>query len=267
MSAATTFVQILILGTFHFLDFILSISLENFFQLKICSQVVSRNISLQNSKNVSHSNSKKTERLERQKEIVRGFQNLTEVSKILEYQMNHDIFGLIPTVCQDRFDQFDILHGFEENNFTESDDEFNHFDDIIGIDEIAAIISKGYEDIRASNPKIRSMENQIDKNQFDELIVRVLKRKSYRAFEELMIPFSEFQSSDMQIDALLLAAKFIPFVPKIAANIQYWVTSNLNLSTQQLQNYNENLPPTNCHQQNVSPLSKLALLTKTIADF
>ena len=60
-------------------------------KLKICSEAVTRNVSLQNSKNVSKSNSKKTEekfdRLKRQKEIVRGFKNLIEVSKILDYQL------------------------------------------------------------------------------------------------------------------------------------------------------------------------------------
>ena len=60
-------------------------------KLKICSEAVTRNVSLQNSKNISKSNSKKTEekfeRLKRQKEIVRGFNNLIEVSKILDYQL------------------------------------------------------------------------------------------------------------------------------------------------------------------------------------
>ena len=41
----------------------------------------------------------------------------------------------------------------------------------------------------------------------------------------------------MQFDALLLAAKFMPFVPKIASNIQYWVSSNLNVSNKQLEDY------------------------------
>ena len=89
---------------------------ENLFKLKNCSEIVSRNTSIQNSKNPSRTNSKKTERLDRQREIERGFQNLTEVSKILEHQLNHDIFGLIPTVCQDRF-QLD-LHGSVDNDFT-----------------------------------------------------------------------------------------------------------------------------------------------------
>ena len=60
-------------------------------KLKICYEAVTRNVSLQNSKNISKSNSKKTEekfeRLKRQKEIVRGFNNLNEVSKILDYQL------------------------------------------------------------------------------------------------------------------------------------------------------------------------------------
>ena len=59
-------------------------------KLKICFEAVTRNVSLHNSKNISKSNSKKTEekfdRLKRQKEIVRGFKNLIEVSKILDYQ-------------------------------------------------------------------------------------------------------------------------------------------------------------------------------------
>ena len=45
----------------------------------------------------------------------------------------------------------------------------------------------------------------------------------------------------MQVDTLLLAAKFIPFVPKIAANIQYWVKSILNISTTDLLDYNKAL--------------------------
>ena len=174
-----------------------------------------------------------SERLQRQNEIVRGYENLTEVSKILDYQLNHYIFGLLPTVCQDRFDDLEDLHHYEENNLTESDDESYIPDDIIGLDEIAALISRGYEDIRASNPDIWSHEKQID-----EIITRVIRRKSYRAFEQLMSPFEGLQGVDIQIEALLLAAKFVPFVPKIASNIQHWVTTNFNLSTMQLENYN-----------------------------
>ena len=128
------------------------------------------------------------------------------------------------------------MHHFEENNLTESDDDSYISDDIIGLDEIAALISRGYEDLRASNPVIWSHEKQIE-----EIIARVIKRKSYRAFEQLMTPFVGLQGIDIQIDALLLAARFVPFVPKIASNIQYWVTTNFNLSTKQLQNYNARL--------------------------
>ena len=174
-----------------------------------------------------------SERLQRQNEIVRGFENLTEVSKILHYQLNHYIFGLLPTVCQDRFDDLEDLHHYEENNLTESDDESYIPDDIIGLDEIAALISRGYEDIRASNPDIWSHEKQID-----EIITRVIRRKSYRAFEQLMSPFEGLQGVDIQIEALLLAAKFVPFVPKIASNVQHWVTTNCQLSTKQLEDYN-----------------------------
>ena len=175
----------------------------------------------------------RSERLQRQNEIVRGFENLTEVSKILDYQLNHYIFGLLPTVCQDRFDDLEDLHHYEENNLTESDDESYIPDDIIGLDEIAALISRGYEDIRASNPDIWSHEKQID-----EIITRVIIRKSYRAFEQLMSPFEGLQGVDIQIEALLLAAKFVPFVPKIASNVQHWVTTNCQLSTKQLEDFN-----------------------------
>ena len=132
---------------------------------------------------------------------------MTEVSKILEYQLNHNIFGLIPTVCQDRFDHLEDLHHRDENNLTESDDESYIPDDIIGLDEIAALLSRSYEDIRASNPDIWSHEKQIE-----DIITRVLKRKSYRAFEQLMNPFEGLQGIDVQIDCLLLAARFVPFV-------------------------------------------------------
>ena len=152
------------------------------------------------------------------------------------YQLNNYINGLIPTVCQDRFDHLDDLHRYEENNLTESDDESYISDDIIGLDEIAALISRGYEDIRSSNPDICSHEKQIE-----EIITRVIKRKSYRAFEQLMTPFVGLKGIDIQIDALLLAAKFVPFVPKIALNIQHWVTTNFNLSIKQLQNYDARL--------------------------
>ena len=84
-----------------------------------------------------------SERLQRQNEIVRGYENLTEVSKILDYQLNHCIFGLLPTVCHDRFDDLEDLHHYEENNLTESDDEPYIPDDIIGLDEIAELISRG----------------------------------------------------------------------------------------------------------------------------
>ena len=101
------------------------------YQLKICSEVVSRNISLQNSQNVSKKTSKKIERIRRQNDIVRGFQNLIEVSIILENQLNTDTSGLIPTVCRDRFDHvessddhiLDIFHVSERTIFTESNDE------------------------------------------------------------------------------------------------------------------------------------------------
>ena len=46
---------------------------------------------------------------------------------------------------------------------------------------------------------------------------------------------------DLQIDVLLLAAKFIPFVPSIASNIQTWVITNINLSNDQFEIYNEKL--------------------------
>ena len=40
----------------------------------------------------------------------------------------------------------------------------------------------------------------------------MIEGKSYRAFEELMSPFEDFQGIDIQIYAVLLAARFIPFV-------------------------------------------------------
>ena len=138
----------------------------------------------------------------------------------------------MPTVCKDRSDDLEDLHHYEENNLIESGDESYISDDVIGLDEIAALISRGYEDIRASNPDIWYHEKQID-----EIITKVIKRKSYRAFEELMSPFVGLQGVDFQIEALLLAAKFVPFVPRIASNIQHWLTTNFNLSTMQLENY------------------------------
>ena len=76
------------------------------------------------------------------------------------------------------------------------------------------------------------------------LKAEVIKKKSYRAFEELMSPFEGFKGIDLQIEALLLAARFIPFVPKIASNIQNWVIANINLSNDQLENYNEKFTQT-----------------------
>ena len=95
---------------------------------------------------------------------------------------------------KDRFDQFDDLHQSENDNFTESDDDHFVTDEIIGLDEIAAIISQGYQDIRESNPNICHKEDQIDK-----LITYVLKKKSYRTFEQLMSPFEKLQGTDMQV--------------------------------------------------------------------
>ena len=173
----------------------------------------------------------------------------------------------------------DNFHASEQNIFTDSEDEVfdESYDDItmVDLDEIAAIISKGYEDIRESNPDILSKEDQIDL-----LINRVLKRKSYRAFEELMTPFLALHGADMQVDALLLAAKFIPFVPKIAANIQYWVTSNLNISTKDLLDYNKALLAMEksstfqtgqidiCHlkKNRTNSLSSLVLMTTAVGD-
>ena len=186
---------------------------------------MSRNHSLQNSKKNSK---KKFEGLKNQEEIDSGLQNLTEASKILEYRLSHDSLSLVPTVCQNRSDEFNDLHSCERSPLIEYDDDV--FLDELNLDEIASLISKGYEDIRSSNPYIRSTEDQVDK-----LIWRVLRRKSYRAFEELMTPLLDIQGIDMQVDFLLLAALFVPSVPKIASNIQYWVTSNLNVSFSKLQ--------------------------------
>ena len=105
-------------------------------------------------------------------------------------------------------------------------------------------------------------------------------QKSYLAFEELMTPFLEIQGVDMQVDTLLLAAKFIPFVPKIAANIQYWVTSNLNISTTDLLDYNKALLAMErsstfqnreidiCHlkKNRTNSLSSLVLMTTAVGD-
>ena len=107
---------------------------------------------------------------------------MTEVSKILEYQLSHSIDGLIPTVCQDRFEHFENLHNHDEDNLTEndelsqrkvsltslSDDKLFHSDEIVGLDKIAELLSKGYEDIRASNPDIWSIEEET--NEFLKLM-------------------------------------------------------------------------------------------------
>ena len=142
---------------------------------------------------------------------------------------------------QDRFDDLENLHNSDEYilnrtnessgrvNVSVSDELFNS-EEIFGLDEIAELISKGYDDIRASNPEIRSKEEQID-----EIIAEVIRRKSYRAFEQLMSPFEGFKGIDLQIDVLLLAAKFIPFVPSLASNIQTWVTTNIKLSNDQFE--------------------------------
>lgn len=130
--------------------------------------------------------------------------------------------------------QFNISGG--QSNIIGSDDEFNFSDEEMDLDEIAAIISQGYEDIRASNPNMQSQEDEID-----ELIGRVLRRNSYRAFEQLMTPFLELKGNDIEVDTLLLTAQFALSVPKIAKNIQSWVSSNLDVSIQHLQNYKESL--------------------------
>ena len=67
----------------------LYVTTRNFFELEIFSEVVSRNNSHHNSKNNSQKKSCKTERLLRQDAIVRGFQNLNEVSKILTFQLHN----------------------------------------------------------------------------------------------------------------------------------------------------------------------------------
>ena len=56
-----------------------------------------------------------------------------------------------------------------------------------------------------------------------------------------MTPLEELKGIDMQVDVLLLAAQFVPFVPQIAENIQRWVTQNLNLSIQNLETYSKTL--------------------------
>ena len=103
---------------------------------------------------------------------------------------------------QDRFDDLENLHTHDEYildrtnessqrvNVSVSDEVLNS-EEISGLDEIAELISKGYEDIRASNPEIWSKEEQID-----EIIAEVIRKKSYRAFEQLMSPFEGFIGID-----------------------------------------------------------------------
>ena len=148
----------------------------------------------------------------------------------------------------------------DQSNRIESEEEFN-FDKVMDLDEIAAIISKGYEDIRASNPNMISQEDKID-----ELIGQVLRRESYRAFEQLMNPFLQLRTNDNQVDILLFAAQFAPYVPKIATSIQFWVCNNLDLSFQQLQDYYEEKTVSydTIKTKHVNSVTKLAITTTNI---
>ena len=52
-------------------------------------------------------------------------------------------------------------------------------------------------------------------------ITQVIEGKSYRAFEELMSPFEGFQGINLQIYAVLLAARFILFVLALFVDLDY----------------------------------------------
>ena len=90
--------------------------------------------------------------------------------------------------------------------------------------------------IRSSNPELISYEDEID-----AIITDMIRKKSIQALDQFMAPSIYFQGWDSQIDALLLGARIIPLIPKIATNIGGWITSYFNVqqaATQQQQHEN-----------------------------
>ena len=127
------------------------------------------------------------------------------------------------------------LHQKDVNTVITSDSD-DFFDETL--DEIAEILSNGYEDIRTSNPNILENEHQIE-----ELIAKILgeiiRDKSVNTFEQSMILLACFQGEDAQIDALLLAARLMQLVPNIVTSIQEIVASHFDVSDEQQQIYND----------------------------
>ena len=127
------------------------------------------------------------------------------------------------------------LHWKDVNTVITGDSD-DFFDETL--DEIAEILSNGYEDIRTSNPNILENEHQIE-----ELIAKILgeiiRDKSVNTFEQSMILLACFQGEDAQIDALLLAARLMQLVPNIVTSIQEIVASHFDVSDEQQQIYND----------------------------
>ena len=126
------------------------------------------------------------------------------------------------------------LHQKDVNTFiTGYSDDF--FDE--KLDEIAEILSNGYEDIRTSNPNILENEHQIDEL-IAEILGEIIRDKSVNTFEQSMTLLACLQGEDAQIDVLLLATRLMQLIPNIATSIQRIVASLFDVSNEQQQVYN-----------------------------
>ena len=127
------------------------------------------------------------------------------------------------------------LHWKDVNTVITGDSD-DFFDETL--DEIAEILSNGYEDIRTSNPCILDNEHQIDEL-IAEILGEIIRDKSVNTFEQSIALLACFQGGDAQIDILLLAARLMQLVPNIVTSIQEIVASHFDVSDEQQQIYND----------------------------
>ena len=121
------------------------------------------------------------------------------------------------------------------------------------------------EDITASNPDFKDQTDGLNAL-FRDYANSIIRGASYNAFQEMMRPFLKFQGTDVEVEGLLLSAtvsnisenwpevnrkyfmiliynfKIISQVPQLASNIYRWVTNHFNVTTQQMETYNDQMP-------------------------
>ena len=138
----------------------------------------------------------------------------------------------------------------------DDDEEIDHIisDMLEDLEETILFISKGYEDIRSSSSEILADEKKID-----DMIINLIRNNSYKSFENLMEPFINVRSTDIQIEALLISIQLIRYVPRLTTSIKNWAAKNINIYKQYLQkNNNKDI------NKNKNQLRQLRLLPKKV---